>query len=66
MLKSHFWVYLKEKQKMRTGPGTDWASLGEAEALTQLLVVGEEGKWYKVFYGDYFAYVLKSSVVVYQ
>lgn len=59
-----FWVTLNEKQKIRTGPGTGWKSLGEEEVGMEFRVVAQEGSWYKIAYGDYFGYVQRSKVTV--
>ena len=58
------WIVLNEKQKVYTGPGTGWKALATEEAGMEFRLVGQEGNWYKIAYGDYFAYVQKSKVTL--
>ena len=49
---------------MRTGPDGAWTTMRKAAPGERYQVVGEEGDWYKVLCGDFFAYAWKPDVKI--
>lgn len=49
---------------VRTGPGTSYASLGQADQHTLLANLGKSGNWYKTYYRNRTAYVSAAHVTV--
>ncbi len=41
------WV-AREEVNVRTGPGTNYPEIGELTLSTQIVIIGQQGEWYKV------------------
>ena len=51
---------------IRSGAGTDYAVLGQAEKGTSYAVIGKTGNWYKTYYKNKTAYIYASYAVVFE
>ncbi len=50
---------------IRSGAGTDFAVLGQAEKGTTYAVIGKTGNWYKTYYRNKIAYIYASYATVF-
>ena len=59
-----FTIEMTEDTQLRTGPGNSWAVVRKTKAGERFQVVGEEGNWYKLLCGDFFAYMWKPKTQI--
>ena len=59
-----FTIEIIQNGLMRSGPSGSWTTVKKVVPGERFQVVGEEGDWYKVLCGDFFAYAWKPDLKI--